>query len=195
MSLRHPLANRTRGCARNPLRRRIDDIDTAIMVGLVVLFVLAAPLLSLLTGRMADAAGVREQRAERTWHQVRAVLEQNADQGVIGQDGEWGVAWVNARWQLPHGVRRSGVVAVGLSARAGQRVTIWVTKSGQLTHPPLSHGDVLDGIANAVMATVAGLGVLIGIAAAVARAAVNRRRMANWARDWEIVGPRWTSLR
>ncbi len=165
------------------------------MTGLVVLFLVAAPLLSIMTGRIADAAALSEQRSERTWHPVQAVLEQSASAGLNSQDGGWDAAWVNARWDIPGGKSRTGVIAVGLNARAGQRVTIWVTGSGQVTHPRLSHDDVLDGIANAVLATVAGLAVLLALAAVGARAAVNRRRMAAWERDWDVIGPRWTSLR
>jgi hypothetical protein len=195
VSLRHLLANRTRGCARNPLRRRIDDVEGAILTGIVALFLIAAPLLCIMTGRLADAAGLREQGSERAWHPVQAVLEQNASAGLSSQDGAWGAAWVNARWDISDGKQRTGVIAVGLSAKAGQRVTIWVTGSGEVTRPPLTHGEVLDGIANAVLATVVGLAVLLGVAAATARAAANRRRMAAWARAWEVIGPRWTSLR
>jgi hypothetical protein len=165
------------------------------MTGFFVLFLIAAPLLGIMTGRIADGAGLREQHAEQAWHEVHAVLEQNASAGLNSQDGGWDAAWVNARWDIPGGKSRTGVIAVGLDAKAGQRVTIWVTGSGQITHPPLSHDDVLDGIANAVLATVAGLAVLLGVAAAVARGAANRRRMAAWERAWEIIEPRWTSLR
>jgi ABC-type spermidine/putrescine transport system permease subunit I len=70
-----------------------------------------------------------------------------------------------------------------------------VTGSGQVTHPPLSHDEVLDGVANAVLATVVGLGIALTLALAVARSAANRRRMAAWARAWDVIGPRWTSLR
>jgi hypothetical protein len=194
VSLRHPLANRTPGCERNPLRRRVDDVETAIMTGLVVLFLVAAPLLGILTGRLADAAGIREQRAEQAWHPVQAVLEQSAAAGMIGQ-GDWGAAWVDARWSVPEGKPRTGVIAVPLTAKAGQRVTVWVTGTGQLTHPPLSRGEVLDGMANAILVTVAGLGGLLALVAAITRSAINRRRMAGWARAWEITGPRWTSRR
>jgi hypothetical protein len=195
VSLRHPLANRTPGCERNPLRRRIDDVETAIMTGLIVLFLVAAPLLSIVTGRLADAAGIREQHAEQSWHPVQAVLEQSAAAGMTGQDGAWGASWVDVRWALPGGRSHTGVIAVPLTARAGQRVTVWVTGSGQLTRPPLSREEVLDGMANAILATVAAVGALVALSAAVARSQIGRRRMAGWARAWEVTGPRWTSLR
>lgn len=165
------------------------------MTGLVVLFLVAAPLLCVFTGRLADEAGLRVQRAEQAWRPVQAVLQQSADQGLVGQDAAWGAVWVNARWHAPDGQARQGPIAVGLTAKAGQKVTIWATKSGEVTHPPLSHGEVLDGIANAALATAAGVAAFLALAAAVIRVAVNRRRMADWARDWDVVGPRWTSLR
>lgn len=165
------------------------------MTAIVVLFLVAAPVLGILTGRLADAAGLAEQRLEHAWHPVQAVLLQNASQGMENQQAAWGAAWVRARWPLTDGGHRSGLIAVGLNARAGERVTIWVTGSGHVTRPPLSHSEVLDGIANTVMATVAGLAVLFGLAGALARMAVNRRRMAAWGRAWERIGPRWTSLR
>ncbi|MBO0833426.1 MAG: hypothetical protein J2P28_21175 [Actinobacteria bacterium] len=195
MPLRLSLAHRTRRCERNPLRRRLDDVEVTIMTALVVLFLVVAPLLAILTGRLADAAGLREQRLERSWHPVPAVLEQSAAQGMRDEDAAWGIAWVKAHWYLPSGAERTGSIAVGLNARAGQRVTIWVNRAGQVTHRPLSHGEVLDGIANTVMATVVGVAVVFGLAGAVARMAVNRRRMAAWTRAWEVIGPSWTSLR
>src|SRR5262245_23125256 len=195
MSLRHLLAIRTRGCARNPLRRRIDDVETAIMTGLVVLCLVVGPLLCIFTGRLADAAGLREQRAEQAWSPVQAVLKQGAAQGLAGQDAAWGAAWVEASWHAPDGQERSGPIAVGLTAKANQKVTIWVTESGQVTHPPLSHGEVLEGIANSAMATAAGVAAFFAIVAAVVRSVINRRRMAAWTRDWDVVGPRWTLLR
>jgi hypothetical protein len=166
-----------------------------MLTGAVVLFLLAAPLLSILTGRLADAAGLREQAAEHAWHPVQAVLAQNASAGVSSQDGAWGAAWVTARWDTPGGGQRTGVIAVDLNAKAGQRVTIWVTGSGRVTHPPLSHDEVLDGVANAVLATVVGLAIALTLGLVVARSAANRRRIEAWARAWEVFGPRWTSLR
>ena len=164
------------------------------MTGLVVLFLVVAPIACVVTGRLADAAGLREQRSEQTWRPVTAVLDQSAAQGLTGQDAAWGAAWVKARWHSPDGEPKSGIIAVGLTAKANQKVTIWVTGSGQVTRPPVSHGEVLDGIANAAMATAAGVAALFALVAAVIRAAVNRRRMAEWAHDWDVVGPTWTSL-
>jgi hypothetical protein len=40
-----------------------------------------------------------------------------------------------------------------------------------------------------------GLAVLFAIAGCAVRVLANRRRMADWARDWAATGPRWSSLR
>ncbi len=53
----------------NPLLRQVDRIEAAIMVGLVVAFLAAAPLVSIYAGRLADAQGLREQRTEQSWRQ------------------------------------------------------------------------------------------------------------------------------
>lgn len=195
MSLRRPRPAWPRPGERSPLRRPVDDAERMILLALLAGFLIAAPLLGIVTGRLADAAGLRQQQAERAWRETPAVLAQSAGQGVAGQGEAWGGAWVKASWHAPGGAARTGFIAVGQDARAGQRVTIWVTGSGQVTHPPLSRSDVLDGIANAVLAAVVGVAVLAGLAGAAVRAAMNGRRMAAWGRAWEAIGPRWTSLR
>ena len=48
----------------NPLRRNVDKLESAIMVGLVVAFLIAAPLLSVFAVRAVGGASTREQRAQ-----------------------------------------------------------------------------------------------------------------------------------
>jgi hypothetical protein len=180
---------------QRPLRRRVDAVEAAIMTVLVVVFAVAAPLLAIITGRIADTAALREQRAERSWRQVTAVLKEPASAGLIGLDGEWGAAFVTARWPVPDGGQRTGQVAVPLNARAGQPVREWVTATGQLTRPRLTRGDVLDRVASAAITSAACLaGVLLLVAIAV-RAVAGRRRLAGWARAWEAADPRCSRQR
>ena len=87
------------------------------------------------------------------------------------------------------------MVAVALNARAGQRVTVWVTPTGQLTHQPLTRNEVAGRTVMAAVAAPAGLALLLAIAIGVTRVVANRRRLACWAREWEATGPRWSSLR
>lgn len=179
----------------NPLCRPIDRIERTILAGLIVAFLIAAPLLAILAVHLTAAAADREQRAQARWQQLTAVLTQDGSAGLVGLDGEWDTSWVTAQWTMPDGVVRTGRVAVALAARQGEHVQVWVTQAGQLTHPPLSRADVTEREIAAGALTPAALGVLLLIAGDAVRVLANRRRMADWTRAWEAAGPRWTSLR
>jgi hypothetical protein len=179
----------------NPLRRYVDKLESAIIASLVVAFLVAAPLLGIFAAREVGIAGERQARAQQAWRPVTAVLQQSASAGLIGLDGEWDTSWVTARWPVPNGGHRSGLVAVGLNARAGQPLQVWVTPAGQLTHPKLTTAQLRDRQVMAALAVVVGLAVVLSIAASVVRVLANRRRMAAWEKAWEAVGPRWSSLR
>jgi hypothetical protein len=179
----------------SPLRRPVDKLESATITGLIIAFLIAAPLLAIFAAGAVGAAGTREVKAESQWRSVTAVLKQSADEGTIGVDGDWETAWVKAQWTTPGGARKTGLVAAALNAQANQHVTVYITPSGQLTHEPLTRAEVAG---RTVMAAVAGplaLAVVMAIAIGVTQVAVNRRRMACWAREWEATGPRWSSLR
>lgn len=180
---------------QNPLRRHVDRIESAITVGLAVAFLIAAPLLSIFAVRAVGTAGVREQQVQSGWTQVQAVLSENAGAGLMGLDGEWDTSWVTAHWTMPTGAPQIGYVAVALNAKAGQRMTVWVTPAGQLTHPPLTRAEVGQREVLTALAAPAGLAVLLLVAAGAVRVLANGRRMAGWTRAWDATGPRWSSLR
>jgi hypothetical protein len=50
------------GWDRNPLRRPIDLVEAGMIAGLVLLFVIAAPVLATMTGRWTRATVTPEQR-------------------------------------------------------------------------------------------------------------------------------------
>src|SRR5215469_4242602 len=178
----------------NPLRRHVDRLESVIVVGLVIAFVVAAPLLSILAVQVTGAAAVREQRAEANWVSRTAVLRQSASAGLVADDGGFD-AWVTASWRMPDGAERRGLVAVDLNAKEGQRMTVWVTPAGQLTHPPLARAEVLEWEATGALVAPIALAVLLMVAGGVVRVLANRRRMAGWTRAWAAAGPRWSSLR
>jgi hypothetical protein len=55
------------GWDRNPLRRRIDRLEAAMITGLALLFLIIAPILATVAGHWAKAAGPRTERAEAAW--------------------------------------------------------------------------------------------------------------------------------
>ena len=179
----------------NPLQRQIDRIESAIVTALIVVFFVVAPVLSVFAIRVSGAAAAREQRAESGWRPVTAVLQQSAAAGLLAEDGAFETAWVTARWTAPDHAQLKGLVAVDLNARAGQRMTIWVTHTGQLAHPKLSRGEALEWEAAGAIVAPIGLAVLLVVAGGVVRVLANRRRIADWTQAWAVTGPRWSSLR
>ncbi len=179
----------------NPLRRRVDRVEAVIMFALLMTFAVAAPLLGIAAGRLAGASGLAQVRAESGWREVPAVLLASGAEGVAAAAGDGNVAWVPARWTAPAGGARKGVIAVDPNARAGARVQIWVTRTGQLTHPKVTGADLANRIAMGALLAVLSAGVLLAAVAWAVRVLANRRRLASWTRAWEATGPRWSPLR
>lgn len=191
MSRTERLARRL-GLDRNPLRRRTDKIAAWLGAGLLVAFLAGAPLLSLAAAAWAGHAGTAEQRAQRGWHRVGAVLLRNAPAPATLASTLYGGAWVPARWTSADGRARTGEIAVAVGLAAGQQVPIWVDAAGAPTGPPLTHRAVVArSVAAAAVAPVA-LGIVLAFLAGVARWVLDRRRLAGWASAWASVGPHWT---
>ena len=55
------------GWDRNPLRRRIDRVEAAVVAGLIAVFLISAPVLGAAAGHWSNSAAMREQRAEMAW--------------------------------------------------------------------------------------------------------------------------------
>jgi len=178
----------------NPLRRGVDRIESLALTVLVAGLVIAGPALAVSAGRAADFAGLRQQHAEAGWYPRSAVLQQSAQQ-AMATSSDWDVAWVKAQWTLRTGEPRSGLLAVSLDARAGQRMQIWLTPSGHLTRPPLTATDIRDQVMFAILLTVTGWGVALTIGVTAVRMLANRRRMAGWQREWDVSGPLWSRQR
>ena len=68
----------------NPLRRKVDRIEAGIFAGLLVMFLIGAPLLAVAAGWWEHGAAVAEQRAQRSVHLVTAVLLQDVTDIVAG---------------------------------------------------------------------------------------------------------------
>ena len=183
------------GREHNPLLRQVDRIEAAVMAALIAAFVAAAPLVAIYAGRLADTQGLREQAAEQAWKQEPATLRQSAGAGQIGLDGAWDTSWVSASWPAPSGRLQTGHLAMPLNARKGEVVNVWVTPTGELTHPRLTSADVRDRIGLAVLTAIIGVGTLELLIAGAVRVALSRRRLASWETAWRAVEPKWSQLR
>lgn len=168
----------------NPLRRRLDRIEAAVVGGLVAAFLAGAPLAALIVEPLAWHAASGAARAEQTWRQVPAVVLATAPESVA--------ASAPATWTAPGGTRR-GIVAVPPGTRAGTRVSVWVDATGRLTgRPPKALSQVPDQAALGAMLAPTVLGAVLLCAGLLAHHQLGRRRLAAWDADWRATAPQWT---
>jgi len=178
------------GLDGNCLRRRTDRVAALATVGLIVVFLVVTPIVSIFAGHWAYRWSTSQQQDQRSWRQVTAVLLQKApvEPGSFDASGSWTVA----RWTPPGGQARSGVISVPAGTPAGGRVRIWLNASGQWAGPPLGRQTVVVRVVMAVMGTTLMLAAVAATAASAGQWLLDRRRMAGWEADWNAVGPQWT---
>jgi len=178
----------------NPLRRPVDRKEARLIVGLLVIFLLASPLVAVLGAHLSYAASLRDMHAQRSWREVTATLVENA----TGSSATTGDAWApvaEARWTAPDGRARHGILAVDGSARAGQHIAIWVDGAGRPTMSPIPKIGAVVSAVTIGLAAAGFLALLLILAGWLMRLALNRRRLADWDTGWSTVEPRWRSPR
>jgi hypothetical protein len=177
---------------RNPLRRTTDRFETAVAAGLIAAFCAAAPF----AAHAAAAATVASQRQTRaqqaSYHQVTAVLLNDADS--IGSFMIGAGTQASARWTAPDGRAVSGQVPAAVNAKAGSTELIWTDQSGQFAIP-MTQSQYATRADLAAAGAVTGLALTLLFAGLGVHTALDRRRIAAWDADWRVTGPRWTSRR
>ena len=185
----HRLARLLAG--RNPLRRRYDRIEGAVLLALSAAFLAAMAAASLIgthsyqSHRAADA-GLRP---------ATAILIQD------GPDSRLTPTWeVLARWPTSGGRERSGVLTAVdapafTSTAVGTRVAVWLNRDDEPAVPPSGQFVIITGALFTAIITAAGAALGLLICYLLCRVALDKRRLAAWESAWTSTGPRWTSRR
>jgi len=185
------------GLDRNPLRRRIDRAQAALLFVLIAAFVAAAPVLTAVAGHWARNAGISEQRAERGWRQVTATLLVPGP--ATGRNRTFPAAPMmvraTAQWRAPDGQLRTGLVPVIPGVRAGSTVPVWVNAAGFPGRQPLRTAQREQKAALAELVTICALAVAACLIADTGRKMFDRRRLASWDKEWRAIGPLWSRQR
>jgi len=185
------------GFDRNPLRRRTDRVEAAIRLATLILLLVAVPIVTLAVGRQVDHLALRRAHAQQAAeHQVTAVLLRPAPPtGVPDPYTSIQMALVLARWQPPGQPARSGQVLAPAGTRAGSSVQVWVDASGAVTGPPPGHRVIAGDVCIAAVTTCLVTGLLLLGSSALARRALDRRRLRAWDAAWRVTGPLWSGHR
>ena len=175
---------------RNPLRRTIDRFEGAVLVALTAVFGVAVAV--------AAIVGTHTYQSQNAAVRLRPAVAVLVQHGPPA-DGLPRVGQALARWEY-RGAERSGVlntvtVPAISGAAAGTRVAVWLNPFGQPAAPPPGQA-VMVIYALVTGGTVTGVaGVALLIVYALARHALDRRRLAGWEAAWARTGPSWTAQR
>jgi hypothetical protein len=183
------------GLGRSALRRRTDRIQSWIMIGLVAVFLIGVPVSWFTIGQWVQQGGLREQRAQRSWHPEPGVVVHGVRElpPTMVRLPLGATAQVLARWPGAGGRPQTGLISVPVTQSAtGTGIQVWVNHSGRVTGPPLVTSALAKRVRGVqVLALVILVMLLIGVAA-LARWWLNRLRMARWEAEWASIGPRWS---
>jgi len=180
------------GLDANPLRRRTDKLATWLIAQFLVVVLIGAPLFAIAAFSWAARAGAAEQRAERSWREVPAVLLRSVPVPDSFAGGVFGYSWVPARWTAPNGKVRSGDIPVEVGLTAGRKVRLWVDAAGTPTDVPLTHRAIVARAGTAAAVATVALLIALSSLALIVRWLLDRRRLTDWELAWAIVGPQWT---
>jgi hypothetical protein len=174
----------------NQLRRRSDRFESCVILLLAVVFLAAVAAAPWLGERLYDS-----KRAEAAQlHPAMAVLTQAGPSG----DYMTSAGQAAARWRAPDGRQHKGILttmtAPGiLNAPAGARVKVWLTAAGQPETPPASAAETVFSSVIMAIGMVFGAAVPVVMCYWVCRLVLDRCRLAAWASEWSLTGPRWTT--
>ncbi|MCX4911005.1 hypothetical protein [Streptomyces sp. NBC_00878] len=182
----------------NPLRRRTDLAEAWLALAALLLILVAAPLVGVLVGGLAEDAlqqAVREQRLDR--HPVAATVVKKTDRTPLDPDPETASgrdahSRVLADWTAPDGTARRDTVMASLkSPQRGDRFTVWTDKHGRIVGRPL---DTATAATHAVLAGFGTAVVCAGLVEGSRRLVVwrmVRRRYERLDQAWSQAGPDW----
>ncbi|MEV6020223.1 MULTISPECIES: hypothetical protein [unclassified Streptomyces] len=172
----------------NPLRRRDDIIEAWIVLAVWAVFAVGGSVAGLVTARAADEA-FAAQRAER--EPVRAVVLHDVPLNAPAIGGAYGRRTTAVRWVASDGSTRTGRTEVDTGLKAGSKVTVWQDGHGRLATAPQSPAQAAIESDFLGVAAAAGLALPVFGAGAVIRWQLDRRRVDEWGKEWDQVGPRW----
>ena len=183
-------AARRFGLGRNPLRRRVDRIESLIVLCAVLLGLLIVPAAAALGTAVGHASERAAEQRRASLTQVQARTLESTDPVVTEVPGAYS-SRVKVGWTDPAGWPHEGSMSMPAGTRAGTPVTIWLDNSGAIAPPPRTASDsnAMGGAIGLSAAMISWL-VLAGLTR-LAVALLDRRRIRDWEREWAHVAPRW----
>lgn len=170
------------GMERNELRRRVDRVQRAIALGLLVLLVGVAVPLAAWAVSWAHQSGVRAEKAERAdRHQIVATVSST---GPTASGERYLQETLKVTWRGAGGEPRSATLPGWKGAEVGEQRQIWVDRDGDPAFPPRPHSRTVTDAAYAGAAAVLGCSLPILLVHHLVRRRCDRHRDELWEAAW-----------
>ncbi|GAA2067157.1 hypothetical protein GCM10009801_14260 [Streptomyces albiaxialis] len=172
----------------------VRDAWLGLFCGLaLVLLVPAAGLAAGVAVYGVESAARQEQLATR--HPVPATLLEDTLGPLSRTADDYGNVPARARWRTTDGRTHTGTARVASDRSKGDRVRIWLTPQDRPAPPPKPWSEVwsaalVTGLVGSALAAALVVGVRWRL-----RSRLDEARLAAWAYEWELIGPRWSSGR
>ncbi|HEY7487154.1 MAG TPA: hypothetical protein VH912_22045 [Streptosporangiaceae bacterium] len=178
-------AIRRLGLYRSELRRPVDRAQSAIALGLFLVFLVLGPIVTLHVVQRVYDSGVRTERQHSTRQQVEATVVEylQPSSTSIGYRGR-------IQWRAADGSVRSGTVIT--AKPVGGHLQVWVDKSGAITGAPQTRTLTIGTTGFAGAGGLAAVGLPLAFGYALVRRRFERRRFADWDAEWSRIAPLWT---
>ncbi|GAA1694609.1 hypothetical protein GCM10009733_107940 [Nonomuraea maheshkhaliensis] len=176
----------------NPLRRRSDRLESAVVL-LSVLVVLLSVWPAVVAGRWAYDNALRdESTGSGARRQVMATLLEDAPVARVSfTEVPTGRQEAVARWATPSGEVRTGTVPVRALAKAGSAVSVWIDATGKAVAPPVDRSVLhLRGVAVGMLIVLV-TALLVLCAFAGFRWWVDQARYREWDAEWARASDTW----
>lgn len=177
------------GLDRNPLRRRTDHAESILLLAAMVVALLLVPVACAI-GTSVHATAVQRSAQQRdSLHVVTATVIGDrlaAPSGVLARP------ITSAAWVDDAGRTHTGLLPAGADIDADGRARVWIDDDGRAHPAPASPtDDVLVAVTTAFLALILGW-ILVAAVVGAVRTGMEHRRLADWEREWRIVGASWT---
>lgn len=167
----------------NLLKRGSDIAEAWIGVAAVAVLVLVPPAVGVATAAAAERSELDQARG---LHRVTAHLVEDAPAALSRFSGAATGNQVQAavRWTMSGGALKSGTALVKAGSKSGASTAVWLDDAGRVQPTPPTPAQAREQGAAVGSATGAGVFVLALGGWWTARVKLDRRRWAQWDRDW-----------
>lgn len=182
----------------NPLARGVDRLESVSLTVVVLVALFLLPVVLVLGSLVyADLVAKGEQQAAASHETVATLL---ADAPPPSTDGHGystsAKSSVRARWEMPDGSARTGLVKAARGLDAGTEVTIWLdNRDGHVVDQPTTSAEASGASLLTVVFTYLALVSMLAIVQFGLHRLFDRRRLRAWSEEWARVEPDWNNYR